>query len=164
MPVEELMTYDKNKKRWKIRHKGETYRRTLPQLGFERDAGKTATVQAANEWWRKKLKEIEGLKEKNHPHASAIKELKTRQSVAVQLGLGQEVVTAIQQRIEETETLGENERYLEGISEIGRAIWADRKSRVATVAQNATAVHHVKQFISFHEDRATRGEVAYRSK
>ena len=59
MPASYDLTWDATNKRWRIMHKGQRYVVSCRQLGMP--PTKEGSYQAANDWWRQKLAEIEDM-------------------------------------------------------------------------------------------------------
>lgn len=69
-------------------HKGRRYWVTCADLGLRPEhRNKEASYQAANEWWTKKLAELNAAQLAAHPHADRLKELEARKQYAVGHGL-----------------------------------------------------------------------------
>jgi integrase len=163
MARKQLMTWVESKKRWQIWHNKARYKVTLPQLGFPTSAGKLETQIAANEWWEKKLIEIEGVKQATHPHAGALALLAQHQAVASQLGFYEEV-----ESLEETKKVITDldpddhslARHLIVPSQTAGWIWQDRMKRIEKAKETDTAKHHVGLFLAFYESKAKSGEIS----
>lgn len=57
MPRSELMTWQSRQRRWIKKHRGKQYVVSCRQLGTA--ATKDASLQAANEWWKQRQKELD---------------------------------------------------------------------------------------------------------
>lgn len=172
-----LMTWEKRKNRWRKIHtksKATPYLVTPEELGFP-NGGKTETWQAANDWWKKKLLELEKTTKDNHPHAVHLAELREKEAIARKLGFSEEAdnyseaignVEQLQAGV--TLVLPETATAVRGLRALGwqepkagdwaeldklfaEPLWADRKARLNAVPQNQTALHHVKLFLAHHE-------------
>lgn len=69
MPVDELMTWDSSKNRWKRKHNGIMYRVSCSQLKMPNT--KFGSLTAANQWWRNKQAELEGSEPQPEPNPIA---------------------------------------------------------------------------------------------
>ena len=130
MPVKLEMTWDFDNRRWRKLHRGRRYVVSCRQLGVPET--KEASFRAANEWWERKLAEVEALQPPS-PHQPVVDELRRREAWSRRHDPGSAGLLAAE--IREVSGLGEGELHpslaREGYlgSPSARAVWADRLAR-----------------------------------
>ncbi len=152
--------------RWVKMYKGTRYRVTCQELGAMVWT-KEATARLANDWWKKKKAEIDGVAVASHPHAEPLRDLGERLAYAQRQGLEREACY-LAKRVEEVKTApagplpmdSELQHRIKDLLAVGvvippdlplevlaqffgrEEVWDDRLSRNGGVAKDKTVAAH----------------------
>ena len=157
--IRPMMTWEGSKHRWRKMYKGKMYTISCEALGCP--ASKLESYQQANQWWKAKKTEIDGLRPPS-PFPQQVKVLELQRAWLQSKGYATEFVADIIKKIE----AGEIDdpaviNHFIAPNEVWAQVWADRLTRdkPQPVPQDRTIGFQIKEYLDLLLTKHKAGEI-----